>query len=227
MKPDVVVTGIGAVTPLGVGAQTLIERWAAGESGIEDGFGRCLDFDPLDFLSKKEARRADRFTQLGLAASDAALADAGWGAGLPYDADRIGCVIGTGIGGIGTMEDQHDTLRDPPLEQLARSAEWRHGADAGDDDARAAHGTLASTRSITSPTVATAAASSPEICAPYSSSTTCASSARSRESMSSSSSVASGLTSSMAGPKEASVSMTFWAIASRVAVAMGDGPFRR
>jgi 3-oxoacyl-[acyl-carrier-protein] synthase II len=117
-RAHVVITGVGAVTPLG-GAQDLVNRWVAGESGIRDGEGACVDFEPTDTLTPKEARRADRFTQLGLAASDAALADAGWTSGLPYDADRIGCVIGTGIGGIGTMEDQHDTLRDRGAERVS------------------------------------------------------------------------------------------------------------
>jgi 3-oxoacyl-[acyl-carrier-protein] synthase II len=99
-----VITGLGAVTPLGIGATTLHERWAAGVCGIEDGEGRCTDFDPSDFFSVKEARRADRFTQLALAASREALADAGWGEELPYDPRQVGSMIGTGIGGIGTIE---------------------------------------------------------------------------------------------------------------------------
>ena len=57
MSRRVVITGMGAVTPLGVGAQSLHERWAAGECGIEDGVGRCADFDPKASLSAKEARR--------------------------------------------------------------------------------------------------------------------------------------------------------------------------
>ena len=61
MKRRVVVTGVGAVSPLGVGARTLHERWAAGECAIEDGLGRCSDFEPAAVLSKKEARRSDRF----------------------------------------------------------------------------------------------------------------------------------------------------------------------
>ena len=101
---DVVVTGIGAVTPLGIGAQVLNERWAAGVVGIADGEGRCREFNPTEHLSVKEARRADRFTQLALVASDEALADAGWADGLPYDPSDIGSIIGTGIGGIGTIE---------------------------------------------------------------------------------------------------------------------------
>ncbi len=109
----VVITGVGAITPLGAGARTLHERWTAGVSGIEDGEGRCADFDPTTVLTPKEARRADRFTQLALAASHEAVADAGWDDDdLPYAAERIGCVVGTGIGGIGTIETQHDVLRD-------------------------------------------------------------------------------------------------------------------
>ena len=110
MSRDVVITGVGAVTPLGVGARTLIERWSAGESGISDGVARCSDFDPTDFLSRREARRADRFTQMALVAADAALAQAGWSEAPPYDGDDVGCVIGTGIGGISTIEDQHTVM---------------------------------------------------------------------------------------------------------------------
>ena len=82
----------------------LYERWAAGVCGIADGEGRCREFDPAEHLSVKDARRADRFTQLALVASIEALADAGWDGGLPYDAADIGSIIGTGIGGIGTIE---------------------------------------------------------------------------------------------------------------------------
>jgi 3-oxoacyl-[acyl-carrier-protein] synthase II len=109
---EVVVTGVGAVTPLGVGARTLHERWTAGSSGLDGGEGACSEFEPTSVLSRKEARRADRFTQLAIAAGDEALAEAGWDGDLPYDPDRIGSVIGTGIGGIGTIEDNHGTLRD-------------------------------------------------------------------------------------------------------------------
>jgi len=112
MTRRVVITGVGAVTPLGAGATTLHERWTAGECGIEDGQGRCDDFDPTAFLSRKEARRADRFTQLAIAACDEAVHDAAWHDGLPYEADRVATVIGTGIGGLGSLEDQHDVLRD-------------------------------------------------------------------------------------------------------------------
>ena len=72
---------MGAVTPLGVGARTLYERWSAGVVGIADGKGAATEFDPTDHLSVKEVRRADRFTQFALIAGDEALAEAGWGKG--------------------------------------------------------------------------------------------------------------------------------------------------
>jgi 3-oxoacyl-[acyl-carrier-protein] synthase II len=112
MNREIVVTGIGAVTPLGVGARTLYDRWRAGQSGIQDGVGACTEFDPTDHLTIKEVRRADRFTQLAMVASDEAVREAGWDGELPYDADRVGCVIATGIGGIGTLEAQHKVLLD-------------------------------------------------------------------------------------------------------------------
>jgi 3-oxoacyl-[acyl-carrier-protein] synthase II len=111
-KRRVVITGVGAVTPLGVGASTLHDRWTAGCSGIADGLGRCADFYPELVLTKKEARRSDRFTQMALTAAHEAIEQAGWIDGLPYESARVGCVIGTGIGGIGTIEEQHNTLRD-------------------------------------------------------------------------------------------------------------------
>jgi 3-oxoacyl-[acyl-carrier-protein] synthase II len=129
MGRPVAITGVGAVTPLGMGARTLFERWAAGQIGIVDGEAPCSEFDAVAVLGPKTARRTDRFAQFALAASDEALADAGWIAAaepepptpggaesapdaLPYAPDRIGCVIGTGIGGIGTIETQQDVLRD-------------------------------------------------------------------------------------------------------------------
>jgi 3-oxoacyl-[acyl-carrier-protein] synthase II len=112
MRRRVVITGIGAVTPLGVGAETLIERWSAGESGIEDGWGRADEFDPGDFMTRKEARRSDRFAQFAIAASEEALGQAGWQPDIPYDPSRVGCVIGTGIGGLGSLEEQEGVLRE-------------------------------------------------------------------------------------------------------------------
>jgi 3-oxoacyl-[acyl-carrier-protein] synthase II len=110
-RPRVVVTGMGAVSALGVGAEALVERWAAGDCGIRDGAGRCTEFEPSDHLSRKEARRQDRFTQLAVVAAGEAIAQAGWDDGAPYEPGRVGSVIGTGVGGLGSLEEQHDVLR--------------------------------------------------------------------------------------------------------------------
>ncbi|HYB30439.1 MAG TPA: beta-ketoacyl-ACP synthase II [Solirubrobacteraceae bacterium] len=112
MKRRVVVTGLGAVTPMGVGAAALYERWVAGEVGIVDGAGACTDFEPSELLSVKEVRRLDRFSQFALVAATEAIADAGWEGELPYDPFRTACILATGIGGIQTIENQHDVLRD-------------------------------------------------------------------------------------------------------------------
>ena len=119
MSRSVVITGVGAVTPLGVGARTLHERWSAGRSGIEDGLGRCDEFEAKEHLSVKEVRRSDRFTQLALTAADEALADAGWDDNTPGDRDRSACVIGTGIGGITTIEEQHSIMLDRGPERVS------------------------------------------------------------------------------------------------------------
>ena len=119
MKRRVAITGLGAVSPLGVGAGELIGRWADGASGIADGEGRCADFDPADHLSRKELRRADRFTQMALTASGEALAQAGFNGEKPVPAERTACVIGTGIGGIGTIEEQHLVLEHKGAAQVS------------------------------------------------------------------------------------------------------------
>ncbi|HEY1595768.1 MAG TPA: beta-ketoacyl-ACP synthase II, partial [Thermoleophilaceae bacterium] len=114
MTRRVVITGVGAVSPLGNGATTLYERWKAGECGIESGVGACTDFEPAEVLTKKELRRTDRFAQLAIAACEEALQQAGWSDGdeLPIDPNQVGCVVGTGIGGIATIETQHDVLNE-------------------------------------------------------------------------------------------------------------------
>jgi 3-oxoacyl-[acyl-carrier-protein] synthase II len=119
MRRRVVITGLGAVTPLGVGARRLLERWMAGSCGIEDGVGRCSEFDPAEVMSSKEIRRSDRFTQLAIAACAEALEDAGWSGEAPYDPASVGCLIGTGIGGLGTMEAGHGALRDRGPERVS------------------------------------------------------------------------------------------------------------
>jgi 3-oxoacyl-[acyl-carrier-protein] synthase II len=120
MNRRVVITGMGAVTPLGVGARTLHEGWLAHRSGIEDGAGACRDFNPTDVMSSKEVRRSDRFAQLAIAACAEAIADAGWDAAEPpCESDMVGCVIGSGIGGMSTFENSCDVLRDRGPERVS------------------------------------------------------------------------------------------------------------
>lgn len=107
MSHPVAVTGVGAVTPLGVGADRLLAEWSVGHCGIADGIGECDEFDPGDLLSVKEMRRADRFTQMALAACGEAVHNAGWGECVPFDPYRVACIIGTGFGGMETIEGQH------------------------------------------------------------------------------------------------------------------------
>jgi 3-oxoacyl-[acyl-carrier-protein] synthase II len=112
----VVITGIGLVSPLGVGTQKSWEALLRGESGIGpitrfDASrhitriaGEVKNFDPLLFIEKKEARKMDLFIQYALAATQLAVEDGEVPAGR-LDSDRCGVYIGSGIGGIGTIED--------------------------------------------------------------------------------------------------------------------------
>ncbi|MEB3329144.1 MAG: beta-ketoacyl-ACP synthase II [Candidatus Sericytochromatia bacterium] len=120
----VVVTGMGAVTPLGTGLASYWNNLVAGRSGIGPitAFdartldcriaGQVPDFDPLDWLDdRKEARRLARFSQFAIAASKQALSDAGL-AVTSSNAGRVGVSIGSGMGGLGALEEQFDVLRD-------------------------------------------------------------------------------------------------------------------
>lgn len=115
----IVITGVGAVTPFGLGADTAFERWLAGEDAIVEGRCTCADFDPSPFMSKQEIRRADRFTQLAIAAAAGAVEQAGWGHEPPVPADRVGCVIATGVGGLGTIEHELETLDSRGTDRLS------------------------------------------------------------------------------------------------------------
>lgn len=68
------------------------------------------DFNPEDYMDRKEARKMDRFVQLAVAAGSKALEDSGLEIGVNADAERVGVSIGSGIGGLGTWEDQHNIL---------------------------------------------------------------------------------------------------------------------
>src|ERR1700716_1732066 len=112
----VVVTGMGAVTPVGLDVPSTWEALVHGRSGIApvEGFessdlgvriaGQVKGFDPTEYLDRKEARRMDRFLQLGLVAAQEALRDANLDV-RAEDPERVGVVVGSGIGGIGTIVD--------------------------------------------------------------------------------------------------------------------------
>ena len=121
-RKRVVVTGIGVVTPLGQGANTFWGNLLAGQCGIDsisafdtEGFpctiaGEVKDFDPTPaFPSPKEVRRTDRFSQFGIHAGWQALNDSGLDL-AKANRDRVGAFIGSGIGGLITLEDQHNKL---------------------------------------------------------------------------------------------------------------------
>ena len=100
----VAITGVGVLASCGIGADAF---WAGLLSPAPEGERRIRDFDPLDhYPNVKEARRADRFCQLAVAAADEALAGAGGVAALAADPGRIGVLLGTGVGGIATLEEQ-------------------------------------------------------------------------------------------------------------------------
>jgi 3-oxoacyl-[acyl-carrier-protein] synthase II len=120
-KRRVVVTGVGLVSPLGVGTG---ETWSAlleGRSGV--GPITLFDasqhstriaaevkgFDPLRWVEKKDVKKMDRFIQLAIAASEFALADARMKV-PPEDTEQVGVYIGSGIGGFATIEREHETL---------------------------------------------------------------------------------------------------------------------
>ncbi len=117
MKRRVVVTGMGLVTPVGKTTDETWEALLAGRSGaapIERFDPERFDvkfacevkgFDPTDYMDRKEARRADLFSQFGVAAAELAVQDAGWDRSKPAG-NRVGVVIGSGIGGIKTFEEQ-------------------------------------------------------------------------------------------------------------------------
>ncbi len=113
----IVVTGVGAVTPVGIGKESYWNALASGTSGVgritlfdPSGFdvqiaGEVKNFDPSSFMDRKDAKRADRFTQFAVAAAREAVEDSG----LVIDgtnAERVGVLIGSGIGGLATLEEQ-------------------------------------------------------------------------------------------------------------------------
>jgi 3-oxoacyl-[acyl-carrier-protein] synthase II len=123
LKKRVVITGLGAITPVGIGTDAYWQSLLAGKSGIglitrfdaseytTQIAGEVKDFDPTQYIEKKEAKRMDRSTQFAVAAAKMAFDDAG----IDFekeDRERMGTLIGTGIGGMETLHDQFKTLFD-------------------------------------------------------------------------------------------------------------------
>ena len=117
----VAITGLGVVTALGQSLSTFWENICAGISGVKKienfdttGYssqigGEICDFDPTDYIEKRQARRIDRFALFGLAAAINAVKDSG----IDFDKvdrDRCGVIIGSGIGGLGELEDEHSKM---------------------------------------------------------------------------------------------------------------------
>jgi 3-oxoacyl-[acyl-carrier-protein] synthase II len=124
MKRRVVVTGLGAITPVGNDVAT---TWRAITEGVSGGAPitkfdtasfpvkfacEVKGFDPLMYLDRKEAKRADLFAQYAIAASVQAMTDAGLDDASKYDPEQMGVIIGSGIGGLKTFEEQHDVYRE-------------------------------------------------------------------------------------------------------------------
>jgi len=121
-RPAAYITGIGIVSPIGVGRKRFWEALLAGESGAgpitlfdPDGYevriaAECTDFEPKDFMDRKAAARTDRFAQMGLASAKLALEDAGAWDELNERPERVGLILGSGLGGVATMEITQKTI---------------------------------------------------------------------------------------------------------------------
>ncbi len=120
-KRRVVITGIGLVSPLGVGIETNWEALLAGRSGIRTVTrfditdfpvkiaGEVANFDVQQFIDKKEARKMDLFVHYAIAAADLAIKDAGIDP-VKLEGENTGVYVGSGIGGLGSIEETHRVL---------------------------------------------------------------------------------------------------------------------
>jgi 3-oxoacyl-[acyl-carrier-protein] synthase II len=122
-KKRVVITGMGIVSPLGTGIEQFYDALKEGKSGIgpvtrfdTEGYdtkiaGEIKDFDPLQYIDRKEAKRMDRYAQYAVAAAKMAMDYAKLDTNT-IDQNRFGVCIGSGIGGMETLEAQHDVLKE-------------------------------------------------------------------------------------------------------------------
>ncbi len=124
MKRRVVVTGMGAITPVGNDVATTWRSLIEGKSGTAPitkfdastfpvrFAAEVKGFDPLQYMERKEAKRADAYTQYAVAAARQAMQNANLVERNGMDPDRIGVIIGSGIGGLKSFEEQHDIYRE-------------------------------------------------------------------------------------------------------------------
>ena len=124
MRRRVVVTGFGCLTPVGNDVATTWRSLLAGTSGAGPitkfdpakfpvrFAAEVKGFDPVLFMDRKEAKRADAYTQYAVAAAVQAMQDAGFAEGNGYDPERTGVIIGSGIGGLRSFEEQHDVYKE-------------------------------------------------------------------------------------------------------------------
>lgn len=122
-KRRVVITGLGCITPLGLGVATLWDGFMHGRSGIglitrfdttefpTKIAGEVKDFDPTQWIAKRETRQMDRFIQFAIAAADEAMKDSGLEITEEL-APRVGTLVGAGLGGLETLENTRDLIRD-------------------------------------------------------------------------------------------------------------------
>ncbi|NWG12104.1 MAG: beta-ketoacyl-ACP synthase II [Acidobacteria bacterium] len=122
MKRRVVVTGVGLVTPLGIGTAETWQSLLRGVSGVApiSRFdtshhptriaAEVKEFDPTSYVERKEVKKMDTFVLYALAAAESAMKDAGLGRMTGTEAERTGVIIGSGIGGFRTIELEHETL---------------------------------------------------------------------------------------------------------------------
>ena len=125
----VVVTGLGLVSPVGIGVEESWSALVAGKSGVApitlfdaSTFptkiaAEVKGFDPSKFMDRKEVRRNDRFIHFALAAADMAVKDSGLDMSKE-DAERVGCIVGAGIGGLGTIENEHRTFLEKGVRKI-------------------------------------------------------------------------------------------------------------
>ncbi|HHV10068.1 MAG TPA: beta-ketoacyl-ACP synthase II [Clostridiales bacterium] len=123
MVRRVVVTGMGAITPIGNNVKDFFDNVMAGTCGIDfikdfdtEAYSarvaaQVKDFDPKNYMDFKEAKRLERFSQFAVAAAEEAVTDSGLDFGNT-DPERVGVIVGSGIGAIGAIEKETNTLRD-------------------------------------------------------------------------------------------------------------------